>query len=354
LLLYNIIDTVLNKFHTPGKHAYKMDPSNSLFERLFGQSKPVWVNILVILLLLLAPILAAYLDNILAEFFSDGHWRAYLLTPAILIYIWLITPAMGRMEAGVVRSMREVVKLNDEAYDQLVAEASQVNPFHEGLACAVGIVLGILSAMATDIDQQVFWLEIYWFISSALMYGVLTLTIFIAISSTRLSNSLHRQPLRIDILDISPFEAIGRQSLLLALVFIGGITISLIFSLQETNITSLEFWLGNLVLIVITLTIFFLNMRPTHKVLNTEKKRELSEIEKLINQSARKLVSQLKGEEEAAQIAVQITALEIYERRLISTRTWPINTNILRTLVVSVFIPLLSVLARLAVDLLAK
>lgn len=304
--------------------------------------------------LVLSPFLAAYLDDILAEFFNEGHWRVFLLAPAILIYIWLISPVMTRVEIGVVRSMKEVVALDEETFDDLVAESSQINPIHEVIALAMGIILGVLSARATDIDLQVPWLRVYWLISSALMYGVLTLTIFVAALSTRLSSSLHRQPLSFDIFDISPFEAVGRQSLILALVFIGGITISLLFSFRETNINTLEFWLGNLLLISITLTIFFLNMRPTHEILKQEKKREMDALNAQINESVRSLADNLRNGENAEHLSSQINALAIYEQRLASTRTWPINTSILRTLLFSVFIPLLSILARLVVDLVSN
>ena len=132
-----------------------MDPANSLFERIFGRPFPVWVKVLVCLLLILSPFAAAYLDDALADFLYEGLWRVFLLAPAIVIYIWLISPLMIRMEAGVIRSMREVVELDEEPFNQLVHEASQVNPIHEGVAFAVGIGLGILSALATDFDQQV-------------------------------------------------------------------------------------------------------------------------------------------------------------------------------------------------------
>jgi hypothetical protein len=328
-----------------------MDTANSLFDRLFGRTFPVWAKVLVSLLLILSPFAAAYLDDALVDFLYEGHWRVFLLAPAIVVYIWLISPLMMHMESGVIRSMREVVELDEESYNKLVHEASQVNPMHEGVAIAVGIGLGILSALATDIDQQLFWLRGFWFLSTALMYGVLSWMIFLATASTRINNSLHRQPLRVDILNTSPFEVIGRQSLLLALVFIGGITISLILSFQDASITSIEFWLVYLILILITMTIFFLNMRPTHKVLQSEKNHELETLQEQINQSIRKMASRLKDEEEMGQISAQINALVIYEQRLLGAQTWPINTSILRTLVFSVFVPLLSFLARLAMDL---
>jgi hypothetical protein len=51
-------------------------------------------------------------------------------------------------------------------------------------------------------------------------------------------------------------------------------------------------------------------------------------------------------------LPAQIAALVAYEERLKAARTWPHNVSILRTLFFSIFIPLMSILARVAVDLL--
>ena len=55
---------------------------------------------------------------------------------------------------------------------------------------------------------------------------------------------------------------------------------------------------------------------------------------------------------ESGELPAQIAALVTYEERLQAARTWPYNVSILRTLFFSVFIPLVSILARVAVDLL--
>ena len=62
------------------------------------------------------------------------------------------------------------------------------------------------------------------------MCGLLGWLGFTSIANTRLVNHLLRLPLRVDPLDITPFEAIGRQSLVLALAFVGGNTISLLLA----------------------------------------------------------------------------------------------------------------------------
>lgn len=208
----------------------------------------------------------------------------------------------------------------------------------------------LFSAQNSGIDQSVSWLSIYWFLSTIIMYGLLAWVSLGAIVSTRLNNAFHRQPLRVDILDLTPFEAIGRQSLLLALVFIGGITLSQLLSFQPEFLSSLSFWLTYLFLVFAILLIFFLNMRPTHKVLLSAKLGELKPLQKQINEICRELVQRLDQNQDPGSLSAQINALVAFEQRLLATRTWPYNTTMLRTLFFSVFIPLGSVVARLLIE----
>jgi len=63
---------------------------------------------------------------------------------------------------------------------------------------------------------------------SPLVAGDRAVLVGTAPAGTRLTATLLRQPMQVDVFDTAVFEAVGRQSLALALVFIGGITISLL------------------------------------------------------------------------------------------------------------------------------
>ncbi len=216
-----------------------------------------------------------------------------LTSPTIIIYIWLVSPLMARTGEKVIEALRPLVDLDDGEFDQRVEDASRIKPGQELIAFAIGLLLGIAFALAPGSDQGATWLTIFWLLSTSLMYGILAWTIFIAVSSTRINTALHRQPLQTDILNPAPFEAVGRQSLLLALVFIGGITLSLLFTYQEAIITSPEFWVTNILFVLFTVLIFFLSMRPTHSLLAAERKRELQPIQARINKTCRDLVLRL-------------------------------------------------------------
>jgi hypothetical protein len=93
-------------------------------------------------------------------------------------------------------------------------------------------------------------------------------------------------------------------------------------------------------------------MRPTHNLLTSEKEHELDPLQTRINHKCRELAQHLDHNEETGLLSAEINALVAYEERLLAARTWPYNVTMLRTLFFSVFIPLGSILARLAVDIL--
>lgn len=328
-----------------------MNKSSAIFERIFNSRRSVSSVILVVFITLGIPFLAALLDRDLEAFIRQGIWRTVLFAPTITLYIWIISPLMARAGENVINALRPLVLLSDEDFAAQRYTAEYINPRYEIAAIALGGLMGI-AAIFSEFDTEISWIILYWMFSTILMYAVLAWTIFIAVMSTRFNAALHRLPLQIDILDAGPFESVGRQSLLLALVFIGGITISLIFTYSDDRMVQPAFWISNLIFVLFILLIFFLSMRPTHLILAAEKKRRLAPVTSRINAACRALVQQLDDGTEAGQLSAEINALMAYEVRLQSARTWPYNIIILRTLFFSVFIPLISVLARLAVDLL--
>ena len=324
----------------------------SIFDRFFNQPRSIWTFIGVCTIFLFIPFIFAMLDGYLQQFISGNQWRRFISPTAITLYIWIISPLMARAGDNVISALRPLIDLDQDEFQAQVYAAEDIKPLHELLAILIGLLLGFAAASSSEFNQGFSWLKVYWYLSTCLLYAVLAWTIFIAVSSTRVNAALHRLPMRFDILNPSPFEAVGRQSLLLALVFIGGITISLVLTYDVTQLTSVEFWITNLLFVAFIFLIFFLSMRPTHFVLAEEKKRVLAPVTHRINNSCQDLVYELENGSNPGGLPSEISALVAYEDRLQAARTWPYNVSILRTLFFSVFIPLMSVLARLAVDLL--
>ena len=163
-------------------------------------------------------------------------------------------------------------------------------------------------------------------------------------------------PLEVDPFNITPFEPIGRQSLIIAVVFIGGITISLIF--VGIDLTTMfkqpMFWMVYIPLAIVPIVLFFLNMAPTHKVLADAKRNELNIVRNQLQESCRKLLVNMEQNDGSTNLPGKISALSIYEKQLQETPTWPYNTSMLRTLFFSVLIPVGTLIGRIIVEALAN
>ena len=97
---------------------------------------------------------------------------------------------------------------------------------------------------------------------------------------------------------------------------------------------------------MIPVAIFSLNMRPTHRLLRRARRDELQQVTPQVNSSSRRPAGLLEQGQPTGNLAAKIGALMAHERRLEPARTWPYNTAMLRTLTLSVFIPLVTIVAR--------
>jgi hypothetical protein len=304
----------------------------------------------VAFLLWLAPFAIAWTGGSLDRLFTNGQWRGLLVSPTVIMYILAIAPRLARMETGVVNSLRPLVLVENHSFERIIREAAYMSPRNELIAIGSGALVGLLSVIGSS-GASISLLTAYWVLSTVLMYGLLAWTIYVSLASTRLTASILRQPLRVDPFDVAPFEAIGRQSLLLALVFIGGITLSLLFIIFQPEILRrMEFWLIYIPLALVPVIVFFLNMQPTHRVLAAAKERELKAVQRHIQRTCRNLVQRLDESQESGSLAAEINALVAYEEHLQGARTWPYNTAMLRTLFFSVLIPGGTMLGRWVMD----
>lgn len=197
--------------------------AKSFLARLISSQSRPWTTLVFSLLLILVPTVAAYLDGI----WSLGYWRMSLLPAAVITYILVVSPILTRGEARVVEAFRPLVILDDDGFKRLVNQASRVSARAEALAFSLGAAFGPLAGQSWLSDPDAFWLRVYLTVAAGLMFGLLGWVIYAAVAGTRLTKALHRQPLRFDIFDIALFEPIGRQSLAMALVFVGGIALSI-------------------------------------------------------------------------------------------------------------------------------
>lgn len=321
-----------------------------LFNRFIAGPRSLAGTISICLVLILLPFIAAALDGELGNLFSQGIWRFSLVQPVVITYILVVAPLMARIGNDVVQSFRPLVQLDEESFSRVIAEYSKIPRSRELIAITIGAVFGLWWALSNNSDMTLSWFFAYWTLANTAMFGLLTWTIYLSFADTRLTATLHHQPLKIDLFDITPFQAVGRQSLAGALVFMGGILLSLIFGAEQDNVRNIEFWLMYIPLALVPVIIFFMSMRPTHQVLSAEKKRLQGILKSQIHARILKLESGLEKGVIPVELASDLNALSSYEKILQNTRTWPYNTTQLRTLFFSVLIPAITMLLRMVVE----
>jgi len=327
-----------------------LDPPTSLFERWIARPRTPWLRVGIGLAVVAAPLIAAALDGVLADFFTQGRWRMWL-SAAVIVYILAAAGPLSAMESRVISALRPVMMLTDEELDRLMRRVAVPKPAYEALAFGAGAALALLGAEGWPPGDPSPWLTWTNQISAPLMFGMLAWVIYGSFADARLMSVLLRQPLRVDPLDTTPFEPIGRRSLLLALVFVGGSTLSLVFiGSQPGGLRDPGSWAVYGILALVTVAIFFLNMRPTHGLLAAARKAELRAVRAQIAAECRALSRSLEEKQPTGTLPADLNALVIYEGRLKESRTWPYNTAMIRTLVLSVLAPLAPVVARFVVD----
>lgn len=312
----------------------------SIYGKSIARSRPLWIIVGISILLLVLPLGAASLDGILGRLFSMGQWRPIFLSPVVIIYILFVSQLMSKADARMISGFRKILIIDEETLSQVTLKNSTIHPMLEVGALIIGFIAGILMGLSWTVET--FWLRIYVITSLASMYGMLFWTIICLVSGTRLISALHRQPMDVNILDIRPFEPVGRHSLTTSMVFVGGVILAMIFGLDRNNLLLWQTWAFILPLFAVPALIFFLNMRHTHRILNNEKKRQLTLLTREIGIINLQIQAFLEKGEIYDAIFSRYAALVLYEARVKTASTWPYNTSMLRTLIISIFLPLIT------------
>jgi hypothetical protein len=319
-------------------------PPPSIWERTISRPRPLWATLLIVSLVYLPTLAAGYALGI-ADLTASGS-RAIFASPTVIVYIILLGPIMAPMEPAVVRSLRPLVLAEETELAPILLRAQTISPRHEVIAIACGLGFGIL-IIGIPQGTDLVWPNLVVAATGYAMLGLLGWTAFASITGTRVLNALLRLPLRVDPLDRKPFEPIGRWSLAMSLAFVGGIVIGLFLGSYGTSaLTNPRFWLLFLPLSLLPVLVFYLNMRPTHRVLSAARDRALGEVQRELRRSFPTLLGRMQRGEPTGNLPWELNALVAYEKELDQASTWPYNPAILRTLVVSVLVPSVTLLTR--------
>jgi hypothetical protein len=308
-----------------------------------------WSIVLIGVIFLLIPLALAWLSDVAGLFLTMGLSAFRVFFPAIVItYILIVVELLQRTREKVALSLRPLLQIDDETFVAAVRRSCRSNPVGE----LVGFVLGAISFVAivgppplARVDTDPYVMSLYFYAASMLMLGAIGWSVYAGIVISRLTNMLLRLPIEVDIFDVTPFEPIGMQSLYLSLTFVGAIVIVI-----PTSPFALFSWQNIAVfgpLILITVLVFFLNMYSTHGLLMATKKRQLTVVDHKIARTYRQLLELDARGHDTQSVATELNAWALAKQQLMLTRTWPYNTQMLRTLLVSVLLPIVvSLMAR--------
>ena len=318
---------------------------------LAGRPRSLWWAVGGFCLAMLAlPIALAQLDGagprrLLADY------RAQFIYPFMIAYLVAACRFMLRTRESVARGLRPLVQLDEATFVQVVHERCRVDPMGELIGFGVGASVGLAINIAFEPVERThpFWLAHYAYLSRIILWGVSGWAVFMAVAATRLTNTLLRQPIRVDIFDLTPFQPIGRQSLLLALVLIGGMLLGLStgnFARQELR---LEYLIVNPAIVAVSVAVFLLNTHGVHRLLAAIKRQKLETVGRHLGRACNRLEELISQGLDTHLAATELNALSTMKRELQSITTWPYNTEMLRAILISaVAPPLLTVIGRVA------
>jgi hypothetical protein len=309
-----------------------------------------WTVAAIGTILLMAPVVIGFVEDV-PDILVD--YRAQFVYALLFVYVLTVIPLVQDTREGVAQALRPLIQMDDDQFQGLVENACAIHAAGEVFAFVVGMAAGLaINQRFEPLEENAHLLELYAYLSRIVLFGVAGWTLYVLFAATRLTNALLRQLRNVDILDIRPFEPIGRQSLWLSLVLIGGVLISLLSVSYQNQYLWLEYAITYSIIVIAAVLVFFLNMRGAHRLLAVTKQRQLEYVDQRLAGFYRRFQELIAEERDTLAVATQINAMAAIKQELRAARTWPYNTEMLRTLFISVLAPLFAGLARLAESLL--
>jgi hypothetical protein len=309
-----------------------------MHESLLGQLEtflgPRYARFIAVLAFVLALLL------VLAAYGQHADWRSLRtdlwtlgLNPVIVVYILLVHPFMHRRW---LRAMDSLHALAPHAGG--LGRRTPVSHRGEWVAMVFGALVGLVVARDTAAAG---WLRLYSEATSALMFALLAAAIYGSLARARHLAAHSRTGLELNVFDghlLTPFAQWGQS---LSLVFVGGISLSLLFQSYE-SLRSLQGVVVYGSLVVVALTLFFMSIWTIHAALARAQEKELARVRRDLR-AARESMHHHRGADPGATAQDQyfpVVVCGIYEKQVLDASTWPFNPTIVGRLFASAFAPL--------------
>ena len=137
---------------------------------------------------------------------------------------------------------------------------------------------------------------------------------------------------------LTPFAQWGQS---LSLVFVGGISLSLLFQSYE-SLRSMEGVIVYSSMVIVALTLFFMSMWTVHVALAKAQDKELAKVRRDLT-AARDTLLRHRACESARAVQdayLPVVVLGVYEQQVLDASTWPFNPTIVGRVFASAVAPL--------------
>lgn len=298
-----------------------------------GLSRHAFVAVVGLLLALLLA-WAVYSQGGLGAVGPRGLWKMGL-EPTLILYILLIQPWLRTRFALAIDALRPLSG-QPEVFDQIYA----ANRRGELLALSIGAAFSLWVTGSWRIEGV--WLRAYLICASIVLFSLMALAIYDGLERTRRLARVVGTGLQLDLFDRQLLAPMARWGQTVALSFVGGICLSLIFQSYETlhSVRSLVIYS---ILIAVSLTLFFTSVWSIHKALVAAQQRELAVVHQHWLQARSELKSKLAqgGQSDVAGLYNPMVVLGAYESQVLAASTWPFNPKIVKEVVASLVAPFL-------------
>ncbi len=317
-----------------------------------------WTTSIIAIVLVLQFIVVTYVSDSTSRLVELEFLRQFLEELVLITFILAFYPFIWRLWNEALQALKPLLQLDDSAFAQLVVDISTWNRKREWIAVFVGVIFMLIlnQPWTWSWESNNTWLSAYSLEVAILVWGLLGWLVYSTLLGIMRINRISRLKLNLDIFNAGMLTPISRWSLSISAVFIGGISLSLLFQTQEQLLT----WnviTTYVILVTITLLIFFLSMRSIHSAMVEAKQQKLTLVRKHLTMAThemenRAIDGQLEGISELSS-TVAVAAWAAYEKSVQEASEWPFNTAIIRRLFASILIPasvyLLKILSALGI-----
>ena len=316
------------------------DPSLlAQFQRSLGRRYPWFVGALALVLLILLA-LAAHAQGARWPEDRAALWR-FALTPVITVYIFLVHPFMHRRWQHAMHSLYTLAPQANASGPQASSRRG------EWVATLLGLLFGL--TVASDTRAAEGWLWLYVEATSGLNFALLAAAIYGSLARARHLAAHSRAGLELSIFDahlLTPFAQWGQS---LTLVFVGGISLSLLFQ-SYASLRSIEGVIIYGSLVVVALTLFFMSMWTIHIALAKAQQKELARVRRDLA-AAREALRREPADARSGAVHdpyLPVVVCGIYEKQVLAASTWPFNPSIVGRVFASAAAPLSVYVLKLA------